>query len=323
MRKHLKSLALTVLLAVSAAAPAYAQVEIHHEMRPICDELPAQSVAQGLCEEYYGIKQDVMNKVITDMVAAMSTNAGDDNLRAAMSGEILGLNDELQKLYAALQDVLPGSAWTEDLTMAFDDEIYTTNAAAAYWSHMAYLSTMFLQDSLDMLDAVDDFDKKAEMLQNMADELADHYLEAESVTRDPIDPALMDDVLADFAVDVFVAETLDYCTANLDDDVHMALEKYDPDYRFRTEREQSTVLRESLDEVWYLPHDYLQEDIDYLQTMHDDAMSMLTERGEIMDEEMLYEESGEPFTRIEYSEITSEYNEMYNTLLEVQGRVEP
>ena len=319
MRRHIAHLALASLFVVVFAATASAQMLITHEMRPLCDELPQQGMIRTHCNEYYEAKQEVMNTVIADCIAAVSTNPGDDGLLTKVAGDVLELHNELHVLMKHMDELMGGGDFTEDLHAAINNEVEAIDLAGEYWGLMTYLASMSFQDVLTMLDAVDDFDAKAEELKGIAEELAEHYQEALNVTDENVDYSLeiIDNVRADFATDVFMAKTLAYSTENLSKDLNKVLETLDPETRFSAELEFVSTLREQLDEDWYSMHDHLMAAGEELDTMRDDALYMLEERKTIMDEETLYDEFGQPFEDIMFEDIVFTYEEMYAVLKEM------
>ena len=106
MRRHIAHLALASLFVVVFAATASAQMLITHEMRPLCDELPQQGMIRTHCNEYYEAKQEVMNTVIADCIAAVSTNPGDDGLLTKVAGDVLELHNELHVLMKHMDEMM-------------------------------------------------------------------------------------------------------------------------------------------------------------------------------------------------------------------------
>ncbi|THB71186.1 MAG: hypothetical protein D6E12_01620, partial [Desulfovibrio sp.] len=235
------------------------------------------------------------------------------------AGDVLELHNELHVLMKHMDELMGGGDFTEDLHAAINNEVEAIDLAGEYWGLMTYLASMSFQDVLTMLDAVDDFDAKAEELKGIAEELAEHYQEALNVTDENVDYSLeiIDNVRADFATDVFMAKTLAYSTENLSKDLNKVLETLDPETRFSAELEFVSTLREQLDEDWYSMHDHLMAAGEELDTMRDDALYMLEERKTIMDEETLYDEFGQPFEDIMFEDIVFTYEEMYAVLKEM------
>lgn len=314
MRQHITILCLAMLLTVWAAAPAAAQMVISHEMRPMCDELPEQGMARTYCNEYYDAKQEVMNSVIADAIASVSTNPGDESLLTKVAGDILELHNELHTLQVQLDDILP--EWNSDLIMARDDEVEAIDVAAEYWALMIYLASMTFEDVMTMMDAVDDFDAKAEELKELAEGLAMDYQEAVNVLEGDFEPVIMDEVRSDFATSVFISKTLSYASENLAKDLDDVLETYDPETRFATEFDYVYSLRGDLPEDWDSLHGFLDEAGEDLDTMFEDALFMLNERKTVMDEGTIFDEFGEPFTSYGYLQLPSRCEEVYAELLE-------